>query len=205
MGVLPRYRPSLKAQNVSIKRMTTERHIKLGRKTALFTFLFGTSIFALYFLTSLFELLFIFYGFIALIGLINFGILISILFKANNDKVNRKKLLTTCGLMLINIPVMIFYCCAVIILLNIMRITFTNSTNTTLTNIKIEGCSEETIEKLESKESKTIWIDINGDCSINIEYLSNGQKKAENVAGYITNNMGQKMKYNIGGINEEKF
>ena len=71
--------------------MTTPRHIKLGRGTALISFLLGTAIFLLYFLTSSFELLFVGYGFIVLTGLINIGILISILLKASKDEENRKK------------------------------------------------------------------------------------------------------------------
>lgn len=190
---------------VSTKRMTTERHIKLGRQTALISFLLGTGIFGLYFLTSAFVLLFLGYGFIALTGLINLGVLISILIKASKDKDNRTKLLTTCGLMLLNIPVMLFYCWVAIILLNTMIITFTNSTQTTLTNINIIGCGGGHIDKLKSGESETVWVDITGDCSISIDYLSNGQKKEESVAGYVTNSMGQKMKHNIGGQNEEQF
>jgi hypothetical protein len=191
--------------NVGSKHMMTERHIKLGRQTALISFLLGTAIFGLYFLTAAFELLFLGYGFIALTGLINLGVLISILVKANNEKANRTKLIKTCGLMLLNIPVMLFYCWVAIILLNTMRITFTNSTQTILTNINIVGCGGGHIDKLESGESETIWVDITGDCSLNIEYLSNGQKKEESVAGYVTSSMGQKMKHNIGGQNEEQF
>ena len=185
--------------------MTTEQHIKLGRQTALISFLLGTIIFGLYFLTSSFELLFIGYGFIALTGLINVGILISILVKATKDNENRKKLLTTCGLMLLNIPVMFFYCWVAILMLNTMRITLINSTQTTLTNINIVGCGGGHIDKLEVGQSETVWVDITGDCSININYLSNGQKIEESVAGYVTNSMGQQMKHNIGGQNEEQF
>jgi hypothetical protein len=185
--------------------MTTERHIKLGRQTALISFMLGTGIFGLYFLTSSFELLFVGYGFIALTGLINLGILISVLVKVNKDKDNRKKLLTTCGIMLLNIPVMLFYCWVAIILLDTMRITFTNSTQTTLTKINIVGCGGGHIDKLEVGESETVWVDITGDCSIYIDYLSNGQRKEESVAGYVTSSMGQKMKHNIGGQNEEQF
>lgn len=185
--------------------MTTERHIKLGRQTALISFLLGTGIFGLYFLTSSFELLLVGYGFIALTGLINIGILISILIKAGKDEDNRKKLLTTCGLMLLNIPVMIFYCWIAIVLLNTMRITFTNLTQTTLTDINIVGCESEHIDILEVGQRKTVWIGITGDCTINIDYLSNGQRKEEIVAGYVTNSMGQKINHNIGGQNEEQF
>jgi len=185
--------------------MTTERHIKFGRQTALISFLLGTVIFGLYFLTSSFEVLFVGYGFIALTGLINIGILISILLKAYKDKENRKKLLKTSGLMLLNIPVMLFYCWFAVILLDTMRINFTNTTQTTLTNINIVGCGGGHIDKLEVGGSKTVWVDITGDCSINIDYLSNGQQKNESVAGYVTSLMGQKINYNIGGQNEEKF
>ncbi|KAF2337005.1 hypothetical protein [Flavobacterium daemonense] len=185
--------------------MTTNQHIKLGQQTALISFLFGTGIFGIYFLTSSFELLFVGYGFIALTGLINIGILISIALKAKKDIDNRNKLLKTCGLMLLNIPVMLIYCWITIILLNTMRITFTNSTQTTVTNINIVGCGNRHIDKLEKGESETVWIDITGDCSIHLNYSVNGLRKEENVAGYITNTMGQKMNHNIGAPNEEEF
>jgi hypothetical protein len=185
--------------------MTTKRHIKLGRQTALISFLLGTGIFGLYFLTSSFEILFIGYGFIGFAALINAGVLISILVKAKKEDENRTKLFTACGLMFLNIPVMLLYCWVVIIMLDTMRITFTNSTRTTLTNINIVGCGGGHIDKLESGESETVWIDITGDCSINIDYLSEGKKKEESVAGYLTNSMGKKMKHNIGGQDEEQF
>ncbi|MCD0469908.1 hypothetical protein [Flavobacterium sp. JAS] len=183
--------------------MTTERLIKLGRQTAITSFLLGTAIFGIYFFTSSFELLSLGYGFIALAGLINIGVLISILVKASQDKDNRTRLFATCALMLLNIPVLFFYCWATIILVGTMRITFTNTTPTTLTNINIVGCGGGHIDKLESGESETVWIEITGDCSIGIDYLSGGQKKEENVASYLTSTMGQKMKHNIGGKNEE--
>lgn len=183
--------------------MKTEQHIKLGRLTALISFLLGTAIFILYFLTSSFEILTLGQSFIALAGLINVGILISILFKANRDKDNRAELFTTCGLMLLNIPVLFFYCWVTGILLNTMRITFTNTTKTTLTNINIVGCGGGHIEKLENGKSETVWVEITGDCSLGINYLSEGQKKEENVAGYVTPLMGQKMKHNIGGKNDK--
>src|SRR5690606_32805000 len=97
--------------------MTTERHIKLGRQTALISFLLGTGIFGLYFLTSAFELLFFGYGFIPLTGLRSLGLLIAILVSANKDKENRKGHLTTSGLMLIHVPIMLAYCWVAIILL----------------------------------------------------------------------------------------
>ena len=183
--------------------MTTERYIKLGRKIALISFLLGTAIFGLYYLTSSFNLLFVGYGFIALTGLINIGILIPILFRASNDKENRKKLLMTGGVMLINIPVMLLYCWAAIILLNTMRISFTNDTQTVLTDLNIVGCSGGHIDKLNISENKTVWVRITGDGSLYIDYLTNGQRKKETVAGYVTTSMGQKMKHTIDGKDKD--
>ena len=185
--------------------MSSFRLIKLGRITALVSFLIGSGIFGLYFQSSSFGLLFVGYSFILLIGIINVCVLIFILFKANKDNENRKKLLATCGLMLLNIPVMLFYCWIAIILLNTMRITFTNDTNSTVTKINIVGCGGGYIDKLDVGESNTVWVDIEGDCSISIDYFSNGQRKHEGVAGYVTNSNGQKMNHNIGGKNEVIF
>lgn len=185
--------------------MTTERHIILGRQTVLISFFIGTVIFVLYFLTSSFELLFVGYGFIALTGLINICVLIAILIRATNDKENAKKLNWTAGVMLLNIPVMLIYCWVAIILIDTMRITFTNSTTSILTEINITGCEKEYIDKLDVGQSKTVWVSITGDCAIDIDYLTNAQRKEENVASYVTNSMGQKMKYNIGGHNKDLF
>jgi hypothetical protein len=183
--------------------MTTERHIKIGRITALISFFAGTIIFGLYYLTSAFELLFVGYGFIALVGLINIGILIAILTKALKDNENRRRLLKTCGLMALNIPVMIAYCWVAIVLLGTMRITFTNETETELNDISIIGCGGGHIEKLKVGESETVWVSITGDCSIYLDYLSNGQKIEETVASYVTSSMGQKLNYKIDGQDKD--
>jgi hypothetical protein len=185
--------------------MNSEQLNTSGRQLALISFLLGTLIFGIYFLTSGFAILFLGYAFIAIIGLLNSAVLLYILFKVTKDKVYRKRLMKTCGLMLINIPIMFLYCWFAAILTNTMRITFTNSTQTTLTDINIVGCKTAHIENLESGESKTVWVGISGDCTINIDYLTNGQRKEENVAGYVTNSMGQKIKHNIGGHNELLF
>ncbi len=129
----------------------------------------------------------------------------SIVFKAKEDKENRKKLITTCGVMLLNIPVMLFYCLVAITLLDTMRITFMNSTKAPLKNINIVGCGGGHIDKLEVGESKTVWISITGDCTINIDYIANGEQKKENVVGYTTAHMGQKIKHNIGVQREPPF
>jgi len=84
-----------------------------------------------------------------------------------------------------------------------MRITFTNYTGTQLTDINIVGCGGGHIDRLENGESKTVWVAIKGDCSIYLDYLSNGQRKGETVAGYVTSSMGQKLNHKIDGKDKD--
>lgn len=66
-------------------------------------------------------------------------------------------------------------------------------------------CENQFIEKLEVGESKTVWIKISGDCSVNINYLQNGIITKEAVIPYTTKNLGEKRNYNIGGTNSWPF
>lgn len=185
--------------------MTTQQHIIIGRLTALISFLLGTLIFGLYFRTSSSSLLFLGYGFIVLIGLINLGVLYAVLARANRDKENRKRLMRTSALMLFNIPILLVYCWISIVLIGTMRITFTNNTGTQLTDINIVGCDGGHMDKLEIGESKTVWVAVTGDCTIHLDYLSNGQRKGETVAGYVTSSMGKKVNHIIDGKDKDIF
>jgi hypothetical protein len=181
--------------------MTDDKLKILGKQTAKVSFIIGTVIFGFYFLTSNSGLLFFGFAYIVLAVLFNLGVLFFLFIRSNKEN----KLLKTCAFMLLNIPVTLLYCWGSIILLNTMRVTLVNSTSDELTDIKITGCETNYIDKLQLGESKTIWVKITGDCSINIDYLANGQRKEENVAGYVTNDMGQKITYRIGGVNNEHF
>lgn len=183
--------------------MDSENHITLGKVTVLISFIIGAIIFGGYFLTSNSELLYIGSGFIVLAGITNLIILIGIIVKSNSDSTNRKRLLKTGGLMLINLPVMFIFIWISLIVIGNMRITFTNATANNLTDIKIIGCEAKYISELKPNESKTVWVGITGDCSITLEYLENGMTKTETVAGYVTNGMGQKMKHNIDGKDKD--
>ena len=185
--------------------MASEKSVTIGKRSAIISFFIGTTIFVIYFISSEAAMLLIGYAFIAIAGLINLIILIDILIKSNKDKENRNKIYKTCGLMLLNIPIMLFYCRVTMILMGIMRITFTNASPWELKNIKLTGCESKFVEKLLPDQSKMVWVNITGDCSINVDYLLNGQIIKENVAGYVTGGMGKKMQYIIGGKNEKKF
>lgn len=185
--------------------MRTERHIKLGRQTALISFLLGTFIFGLYYLTSSEILLLTGYCFSIFMGLFNLGLILTIIFKAIYDKDNKKKLITVSGLMLLNVPVTVLYCWFCIVLLDTMRITITNPTKSTLTDINIIGCEPEHIYELSPGESKLVWVTINGDCSIDMDYILDGKRKKEMVFGYATGLMGQKITHIIGKQEDGNF
>ena len=105
--------------------------------------------------------------------------------------------------MLINLPIMFLFIWFSLVLIGNMRITFTNSTQNKLTDIKIVGCETEYISELKPNESKTVWVEITGDCSINLEYLENEELKKEMVSGYVTSGMGQKIKHKFDGKDKD--
>lgn len=175
-----------------------ENYLTTGKVTALTSFAIGTFIFIAYYFTSATECLVIGCLFIAVVAIINFVVLIAILMKLRKNRDSIKKGRITCGLMLLNIPVMLFYCWITLILINTMRITFVNETSAELTEIKIIGCEPGRIDRLSPGESQTIWVDITGDCSIDIEYILNGEYQKESVVGYVTTNGGHLMEHYIG-------
>lgn len=183
--------------------MTSVKYITIGKFTALVSFLIGALIFGFYFFTSKGELLFVGYGYIVFAGIVNLIVILFILVKAITDLSNRKNLLKTSGIMLINIPIMFFFIWVAMILTGTMRIKFTNATQNKLTDINIVGCESKHIDELKPNESKTIWVGITGDCSINLEYLENGKLKRETVVGYATTGGGQKLKHKIDGVDKD--
>lgn len=183
--------------------MTSKKYITLGKGTALVSFAIGTLILGFYFFTSDSKLLFFGYEFMVFAGIVNLVVLLSILFKSNSDSANKQELLKTSRLMLINLPVVVVFIWIVMILIGNMRITFTNSTQNELTDINIVGCETEYISKLKPSESKTVWVEITGDCSITLEYLENGAPKKETVVGYATIGMGQIIEHSIDGKDKD--
>ena len=178
--------------------MTTQRLIKISRWTAFLSFLIGTIIFLVYFFADIWQMLFIGYGFIFIAGILNI-ILISLIHSHwTKQKSDRKILLKTGLIILLNIPVAVFYFGMTFILLNTIRLTLTNPSDSSLTNIDIKGCEDKKIRELKPGESEEVWVHINGDCQIKISYRTNGVFKSEVAFGYATNNGGQKAEYKIG-------
>jgi hypothetical protein len=131
--------------------------------------------------------------------------LIVILIRVIRGKLGTITGLKAIGILMANMPVAIFYFYLVVSLLNTARITFENATGYDLTAIRIMGCDDRQINSIQNGESKTIWLNIPGDCSLEIEYQHDGELKKETVAGYLTNFNGVIATYRIGSGKEILF
>ncbi|WP_375559288.1 hypothetical protein ACE193_16315 [Bernardetia sp. OM2101] len=178
--------------------MKTAKLIQTGRAIAILSLLIGTAIFVVYYLTSTDFLLLIGYVFIVLSAITNSIFLILILIQYSKKESHKFPLFITAGIILLNIPVLLFYSWITFLLMDIMRINFINSTTETITEIKIKGCQNKNIKQLEAGQSESAWVVIKGDCEIDIEYLIKGKLEKETVVQYATTSMGHKMNYKIG-------
>lgn len=108
--------------------------------------------------------------------------------------------------MLLNIPFAIFCLWFAIYLMQFYRVTVINDTNFRITCIRLTGCDEKSIDKLEPGEEETVWITIPRDCSLDISYFDdNKNTKQDNVAGYLCSGMGQHANYHISGNSNPKY
>jgi hypothetical protein len=176
--------------------MTKKKSIQLGLTSTITSFIIGSIIFGVYYLTLYAELLFVGYGFILLAIIVNSIFFTSLVSKAIKEK--DKKIFGVSILILINIPIMFFYCWFANKLVNTAIIKFTNCTEYDLREINITGCEEKYIQQIVKGDSKTIWVKIPNDRSIQINYINNGIKKNEIVEGYLSGMMGKRSNYCIG-------
>jgi len=172
--------------------------ITTAKTTALLTFIGGTIILLLFYFTNDFDLVILGLVYAAIMAIVNLVILIRLLLLSYQHKIKRHSVFKAMGLILLNIPVFVLYCWFGILLLNTLRISFINSTTATLSDIQINGCEQKHIKELLTGQSKTVWIHIPADCGVWISYIQNGQIKREEVVGYTTNQMGNKMTFKIG-------
>jgi hypothetical protein len=175
--------------------------ISYGLYTAVMSFAVGTVIVGLYYFTMSFIFAFIGMFYAEGVVAVNIIVLIIMIIQSCQKKVNCKKVWKTLVLMLVNIPVAILYFWLAIFLTDTVRLTLSNVTKDRLTDVNIAGCESRHLNSLESGESKTIWIPINGDCSVSVSYVRNGVRDTVNATGYVSTFMGGFYKYNIGGKN----
>lgn len=164
------------------------------RMLTLGTFLLGTAIFTAYYYFGQ-RVLLIGYAYIIVAFLVNISLAIVGFAMAVKER-NRKLFLST-GIMMLNIPVAIFYVWFTFKLMDTARVTFINDTGVDLVDLKLTGCEDRIIPDLEAGASETVWITIPHDCSLELRYLLNGKEVRGSVSGYLTPGMGDAMDYRI--------
>ncbi len=175
----------------------TAKNIRFGKLIAILSFIIGTIMVVTFYFTLSIELAVASYFIIIGLGILSIiGLILVLFFSPDRDFTKAKRI--SIGLILANIPISIFYFFIIVVLINTLRITFVNETGQTIENVEIIGAQPKTIHKLEPNEKKTVWIGINGDSTLEIEYNIGNSKKREIVYGYITSSMGQIETYKIG-------
>jgi hypothetical protein len=176
----------------------TQPYARLGKYTALVTFVIATIICGLYYFTG--DLSYGFGGYFFFLFAVPINIIILIVLIVKSTKAEQpRKIKQGIGLMFLNIPVAIFYFFVGIYFIGVMRITIENNSGKDIININIGGCENEEIQILKNGESETVWIDINGECPISMSYIDvNGETQNEMVIGYVTSGMGKKYTHHVG-------
>ncbi|KQT29593.1 hypothetical protein ASG22_19920 [Chryseobacterium sp. Leaf405] len=165
--------------------------------TALISFSTGTALLIFYYTEmSILTILNSFYVVLSLI-IINVFLLLFFLFKCFQNKISYGAFKKSGIILSANVPVAILYLFYVNLLLSIIRVTVVNHSGQDITNIKVTGCENKAIAFLENDASKTVWIDIPQDCSVDIHFQRDGKNKNVNIIGYATSLMGQKVTYEI--------
>jgi hypothetical protein len=175
--------------------MTT---LKFSKRLSIGFFVIGTSLFIAFAITLS--------PIVALIGFAYTGLAFTIgmvYFLVLGSKMGRQKLDAEAGrksieILALNVPIALIYFVLAMILINTARITLENTTGQDLSSLKISGCDDQEIELLKTGESKTIWIYIQDDCSVEIQYEIEGEIKKEVVNSYSTSFSGQIATYKIG-------
>lgn len=129
--------------------------------------------------------------------IVNLIVLIPLLYKLFVRKDGRKKIAITIFIVLLNIPIAKIYEIGFSILLNTIQLTIVNNSKETVRNIKIQGCDEKYIKQLEPNESKTVWIFIPYDCSIDATYNIHKKRMKVVIMSYVTTMMGERVIYEI--------
>lgn len=121
------------------------------------------------------------------------GIVMTLVFKITNknDVTARKKSNWSILLLLINIPLSFFYVWFALYLNDTERIIIINDTENDISNIYIFGTGDvDLINKIEKGDSKTVWINMKKEGSIQMIYNENGERKIHYIKGYTGPGMG---------------
>lgn len=172
--------------------------IKFAIRISLIFFAIGTSLLMLFYFSLSPTVASIGYAYTGLALLIGIIYLILISFKVNSKKITARQGLKCAGIMLINVPFAAAYFYFVMILMTTARVTFENNTGRDVRSVVVSGCGNRTLGELKAGESKTVWIPISHECSLDVFYEVDREPRHETVIGYLVPNAGVIETYKIG-------
>ncbi len=126
----------------------TSKLINKSLKVSWISFVVGTGLFVLYFFVNSFPIAVVSIIITATFGVVNLIFLFRLGIRGLKERNNRRRILRTCGVMSLNIPIVFLYAYFVFALFEIMIVRITNGTGKELTNISIQGCDERSIEDM---------------------------------------------------------
>lgn len=84
------------------------------------------------------------------------------------------------------------------------RIDIVNNTNQTIDHWSISGCDNLWRDNHYPKQKEIIWLDLSGDCSVEIEYSQNGIRKKETIVGNLKPSLFSKVEFYIQETKENQ-
>jgi hypothetical protein len=115
------------------------------------------------------------------------GLILAGIFKGRNRNnwPVRRKANRNIVLILLNIPLCIFYIWFVSYLIDTERITIVNNAENDVTEIRIFGAGDyDRIDKIKKGTSHTVWVHMTREGSIQMLYKENGEEKGRSLIGY---------------------
>jgi hypothetical protein len=172
-------------------------YFRFGLKLTLGFLAAGTIILILFYFNPSVKIALMAYQFTIVAIIATWIYVLILLVKLLKREISIPKLLKTLAIMAINIPVGILYSYIMVWLLSYARITFSNYTGADIARIDIKGCEQRQLDGLGYGSSRTVWIKIPANCSIEIAYQVNGEIKTEKVIGHLTPEEGIIISYEL--------
>lgn len=161
-------------------------------------FSIGTLLMALYYLNLSPIIEAIGYVFTGVAFLIGTMYLIQMGFRIINKRIAISTAIICVLILMINLPIALYYFNFCLRLQNTARITFENATGNDISMISIGGCMEQQLADLKKGESQTVWINIKGECSIVLLYKIDRETKLEKPFEQLGRMKGMVTTYRIG-------
>jgi amino acid transporter len=181
--------------------MTAQQLQKNGIKVVLLSVVVSIIVFLLHYITFVEELIYIEYLFIFLALAINVIIILRIINHTNKHRRNKKPLRILMVFNVIAIVLLLLTFRYISGLLDTLRINLVNTSTYELRDIKLTGCQKTRIQALKPGDDYSVSIKVSRNCSLGIIYTENGAQKSKVLSAFVTESMGQKLTFEIGGNN----